>query len=131
MYGRTVGTQKLFITFHRTNEERMASRDVEVNTCKLRAMVVSVLPFYSDDLSFNPAKVYTFYVKLLAKRTKTLANQITKWIEGPSKSTSNLSISATSFNKKKVLIKGHLFNFILKTTLRIVERGSYLAISSV
>ena len=32
--------------------------------------VVSVLAFYSDDLSSNPAEVYNFSVKLLLKRTK-------------------------------------------------------------
>ena len=33
-------------------------------------MVVSVLAFYSNDLSSNPAKVYNFSVKLNLKRTK-------------------------------------------------------------
>ena len=32
--------------------------------------VVSVLAFYSDDPSSNPAEVYNFSVKLLLKRTK-------------------------------------------------------------
>ena len=32
--------------------------------------VVSVLAFYSDDLSSNPAEVCSFSVKLLWKRTK-------------------------------------------------------------
>ena len=32
--------------------------------------VVSVLAFYSDDPSSNPAEVYNFPVKLLLKRTK-------------------------------------------------------------
>ena len=32
--------------------------------------VVSVLAFYSDDPSLNPAEVYNFSVKLLLKRTK-------------------------------------------------------------
>ena len=32
--------------------------------------MVSVLAFYSDDLSSNPAEVYNFSVKLLLKRTK-------------------------------------------------------------
>ena len=32
--------------------------------------VVSVLTFYSDDPSSNPAEVYNFPVKLLLKRTK-------------------------------------------------------------
>ena len=32
--------------------------------------VVSVLVFYSDNLSSNPAEVYNFSVKLLLKRTK-------------------------------------------------------------
>ena len=30
--------------------------------------VVSVLAFFSDDLSTSPAKVHNFYVKLLLKR---------------------------------------------------------------
>ena len=32
--------------------------------------MVSVLAFYSDDPSSNPAEVYNFSVKLLLKRTK-------------------------------------------------------------
>ena len=32
--------------------------------------VVSVLAFYSDNPSSNPAEVYNFSVKLLLKRTK-------------------------------------------------------------
>ena len=32
--------------------------------------MVSVLAFYSDDPSLNPAEVYNFSVKLLLKRTK-------------------------------------------------------------
>ena len=32
--------------------------------------VVSVLAFYSDDPSSNPAEVYNFSIKLLLKRTK-------------------------------------------------------------
>ena len=32
--------------------------------------MVSVLTFYSDDPSSNPAEVYNFSVKLLLKRTK-------------------------------------------------------------
>ena len=32
--------------------------------------VVSMLAFYSDDPSSNPAEVYNFSVKLLLKRTK-------------------------------------------------------------
>ena len=32
--------------------------------------VVSVLAFYSDDPSSNPAEIYNFSVKLLLKRTK-------------------------------------------------------------
>ena len=32
--------------------------------------VVSVLAFYSEDSSSNPAEVYNFSVKLLLKRTK-------------------------------------------------------------
>ena len=32
--------------------------------------MVSVLPFYSDDPSSNPAEVFNFSVKLLLKRTK-------------------------------------------------------------
>ena len=33
-------------------------------------LVVSVLAFYSDDPSSNPAEVYNFSVKLLLKSTK-------------------------------------------------------------
>ena len=37
----------------------------------MRAVVVIVLAFYSDDPSSNPTEVYSFSVKLLLKRTKS------------------------------------------------------------
>ena len=47
--------------------------DIQTMTSSLGrggGQVVSVLAFYSDDPSSNPAEVYNFSVKLLLKRTK-------------------------------------------------------------
>ena len=41
--------------------------------------VVSVLAFYSDDPSSNPAEVYNFSVKLLLKRTKIKTKRGRGW----------------------------------------------------
>ena len=38
--------------------------------CGDGGLVVSVLAFYSDDLSSNPAEAYRFYVKCCFKRTE-------------------------------------------------------------
>ena len=40
------------------------------NKCRGGGQVVSVLAFYSNDPSLNPAEVYNFSVNCLSKRTK-------------------------------------------------------------
>ena len=64
-------TADIYLIEHR----RICTKSLIGNTKKLflgrgGGEVVSVLAFYSDDPSSNPAKVYKFSVKLLLKRTK-------------------------------------------------------------